>query len=700
MINLKQNGSGQNINLSPIYQQIEVLDENTNVLSKRIDNIQTGTIDLSDIENSISSLNNSILTVQNDVNVINSNTSILFNDVNSIKTDIIDIQNNLSTLTLGGNYYETETNIITQRNFNYNIRDSNYESNTIFSFNNGLMNIRSTSFNTPYMSFECPNIVKNSYTCESKIILDCVTLSSCLFNTPLINVNAYYMNSNTCVGSTAVNGINANIYLGTNNSYSSFKDFNMYIFGKNSDNTFSIISHIDLKGNSYWKDYFTTCDFINYNCYDIFSNIYKNVHYINCVGKEFVQNTYQNQSDYPYQCQLMTPRVMKNKFMYPGLLNITCKMIDSNTISNANSVDIKCNYVYDNNIYNVRYLKIHNIQSSIYGFYFGINDLFIENFITKSTSESISNVNKFRFNNGSVNFYDSNLNWTLTMSNYELVESNVVHCGDFNPIPYIRSINKHLESIETKLTQSTSPESDVFVKKINIPNNIDGTTFTNAQSLKINCISVGNFLCSDIKSLKINGSNLESGMFSNIKSVEINAINCDELTFDNVDYIKISCTNTPDIYCSSIGTIKVNNYNKIQLQKFNLFEAPRINNYFCNYYMGDYNVNAPTSNKYDAHYMTDYTLNSYSYGTVKFKFNVDTYSTTGYEQITLANGNTALGELTTTNRLLFWKDNTFKMGNAIKYINENSFRESAYNKLMNYQIQFDMPYVTTSMNYQ
>lgn len=707
MINLKQNGSGQNINLSPIYHQIEVLDENTVLLSRRIDTIQTGSVDLSEIENSISSLNNSMITVQTDLNSIKIDVNSLNSEIDSIKTNLTSIVSDVSMLSselsnLSSNqinYYESNTNMITQRNFNYNFRDSNYETNTDFSVNNGLMNISSNSFNTPYMSFNCINNVKNSYSCSSNIILNCTNLSSCSITSPCININAYYANSNSIYGSSKIHVINESVLLHTNNSYSSFGNLNLYVGEKALSNTFSNILCLNLKGNTFWNDFFVSCEFINYNGQDIYKNYFKNVKYLNCIGKNFEHNSYINQSDYPYQCQIMNPRIMDNTFGYPELLNITCKMIDSNYIVNAGSVDVKCNYLIDNTFSNIVFLKLHNIKFGGSGFYSGIGDFYLENFSTKSTNESISNVTRFRFNNGSTNLYDTNLNWTLTNTNYDFVESNVVHCGDFNPIPYIRSINKHLESIETKLTQSTSPESDVFVKKINIPNNINGTTFTPTQSLKINCISVENFKCSDIKSLKINGENLESGMFSNIKSVEINALNCDELTFDNVEYIKVSCTNKPNIYCSNIGTVKLNNYDKIQLQKFNLFEAPHPNNYFYSCYMCNWNVNAPESNAYDAHFMTDYTYNNKSYATVKFKFNVDTFKQT-YSFTTTQFNSTINVEGLTTNRLLFWKDNTFKLGNAVEYVQNNKFLETAGNVLMNYQIQFDMPYVTTFSNYQ
>lgn len=709
MINLKQNGSGQNINLSPIYNQIEVLDENTVLLSRRIDNIQTATVDLSDIENSISILNNNLSTVQTDLSSLKIDVNSFNSEIDSIKTNLTSIVSDVSVLSTDLinlsnnqiNYYESDTNMITQRNFNYNFRDSNYSSNTEFSFNNGLMNIRSVSFNTPYMSFNCPNNYKNSYTCTSKIIFDCVSLLSCSFNCKHVEANAYVLNTNEFIGGNSDYDINQTMFIATQNGYSTFKNLNIHVYGKQYSNTFSVISHLDFKGNSFWDNFFTSCQFINYNCYDLFKNGFRNVKHLNCVASEFNHNTYKNQSDYPYQCQLINVRVQKNSFAYPDIMNITCKMIDSNTVVNGAFVDLKCDHMYDNVFSNVRYLKIHNVDSSGYGFYSGIGDFYLENFSTKSTNETIYNVSKFRFDNGSTNLYDTNLNWILTNTNYDFVESNVVHCGDFNPIPYIRSINKHLESIETKLTQSTSPESDVFVKKINVPGNIavENTTFSSANSLKINCIDVRKFKCSDIKSLKINGSNLESGMFSNIKSVEINAINCNELTFDNVEYIKVSCTNKPNIYCSNIGTVKLNDYDKIQLQKFNLFEAPHPNNYFYSCYMCDWNVNTSSSNPYDGHFMSDYTYNNKSYATVKFKFNVDSFEQPCLFTTTQFNS-TITAEGLTTNRLLFWKDNTFKLGNAVEYVQNNGLLGTAGNVLMNYQIQFDMPYMTTFSNYQ
>lgn len=706
MINLKQNGSGQNINLSPIYHQIEVLDENTVLLSRRIDTIQTGSVDLSEIENSISNLNNSIATVQSDITNIKSNTSILSNDISTLKTDLSSnisvISTNLIDLSSKQfEYYESDANMITdiKRNFIYNFRDSKYSSFDTYKVYNGLMDINNTSFSGPNMTFNCVDLVKNKISCMSNGRIKCNNLSSCSFNFPYMNIDAYSAVNNSLYGTLQNYGLDAKFIRHENNSYSSFHNLNLNVIERASCNSFNKIEHLNLKGYNFVSNTFTTCDCINCNCYNVNYNSLKNVRYLNCIGQSYHDNAFINRSDYPYQCQLMNARIMKNKFVYPNLLNITCKMLDSNTVSMARFVDVKCAYLYSNEFYNVRFLKIHNVESGGYATYSGIGDFYLENFSTKSTNEHISNVTRFRFNNGSTNLYDTNLNWTLTNSNYDLVESNVVHCGDFNPIPYIRSINQHLESIETKLTQSASPENDVFVKKINIPNNINSTTFSSAQSLKINCISIGNFKCSDIKSLKINGSNLESGMFSNIKSVEINAVNCDELTFDNVEYIKVSCTNSPNIYCSNIGTVKLNNYNKIQLQKFNLFEAPHPNNYFYGCYMHNWNVNTSSSNPYDGHFMTDYTYNSDSYATVKFKFNDDTFKQS-YLFTTTDLGRTITVEGLTTNRLLFWKDNTFKLGNAVECVNDNGFLETAANVLMNYQIQFDMPYVTTFSNYQ
>ena len=739
MINLKQNGSGQNINLSPIYNQIEVLDENTVLLSRRIDTIQTGSVDLSDIENSISILNNNLSTVQTDLNSVKIDVNNLNSEIDSIKTNLTSVVSDVSVLssnlnnlsTNQVNYYDYRDKI-TQRGFNYNLTGGffNETTGTISASIYGVVPV--SSYKIPFVdikAYECynctfetgyrgysnlnittfsKNLVKGENLYMNGIMNNISnTYKIAFFNGsyPTFSLNLFsdcknlefhdhYFDKNTISSNLKINN---NDFICFDNSYQSisFANFNDYSIEKNN---FDSVVCLNCLNKEFKNNTFTTCDYINCNCYNVETNSLKNVRYLNYIGKNFGDNTYMNQSDYPYQCQLMNAMNTNNKFVYPDLLNITCKMFATNTISNANFVDMKCVHLISNEFYNVNILKIHNANTGD-GFYSAIGDFYLENFSTKSTNESISNVIKFRFNNGSSNLYDTNLNWTLTNTNYNFVESNVVQCGDFNPIPYIRSINKHLESIETKLTQSTSPESDVFVKKINIPNNINGTTFTSAQSLKINCISVGNFKCSDIKSLKINGSNLESGMFSNVKSVEINAVNCDELTFDNVEYIKVSCTNTPNIYCSNVGTIKLNNYDKIQLQKFNLFEAPHPNNYFYSCYMCNWNVNAPESNAYDAHFMTDYTYNSKSYATVKFKFNVDTfeqpclYTTTQFNSTITAEG-------LTTNRLLFWKDNTFKLGNAVEYVQNNGLLETAGNVLMNYQIQFDMPYVTTFSNYQ
>lgn len=703
MINLKQNGSGQNINLSPIYHQIEVLDENTVLLSRRIDTIQTGSVDLSEIENSISSLNNSIATVQSDITNIKSNTSILSNDISTLK---IDLSSNISVISTDlidlsskqFEYYESDANMITdiKRNFIYNFRDSKYSAFKTYKVYNGLMDVNNTSFLGPNMTFNCVDLVNNEFLCMSNGRIKCSNLSSCSFKFPYMNIDAYSAVNNSLYGTLQNYGLDAKFIKHENNSYSSFQNLNLNVVETASSNVFNKIEHLNLKGYNFVSNTFTTCDCVNCNCYNVNYNSFKNIKYLNCIGSSYHDNTFINQSDYPYQCQLMNARIMSNKFAYPNLLNITCKMIDSNTVSNASFVDVKCDYLYSNEFYNVRFLKVHNVELGGYATYSGIGDFYLENFSTK-TNEAISNVTKFRFNNGSTNLYDTNLNWTLTNTNYDLVESNVVHCGDFNPIPYIRSIHKHLESIETKLTQSTSPESDVFVKKINIPNNINSTTFTSAQSLKINCISVGNFKCSDIKSLKINGSNLESGMFSNIKSVEINAINCDELTFDNVEYIKVSCTNTPNIYCSNIGTVKLNNYNKIQLQKFNLFEAPQPNSFFNEQYIKGWNVNTSSSNPYDGHFMSDYTpTNDKTYADVKFKFNVDSFTQSGYTTSTQLGQTILIEELKQTKRLLTWNDDTFKMCHSYDYINSNTQVITYFNYLRNYQIQFDMPYVITS----
>lgn len=742
MINLKQNGSGQNINLSPIYHQIEVLDENTVLLSRRIDTIQTGSVDLSEIENSISSLNNSMITVQTDLNSIKIDVNSLNSEIDSIKTNLTSIVSDVSMLSselsnLSSNqvnYYDNRSKF-TLRGFNYNLTGGflNETTGTISASIYGVVPV--SSYKIPFVdvkAYECYNCTfETGYRGYSNLNITTFSKNSCngenlymngimnnISNTyeivfllgsyPTFSLNLFSdcKNLNFNDHSFKKNTISSNYKINNNdficfdNSYQnvSFANFNDYSIEKNN---FDSVDCFNCLNKEFKNNTFTTCDYINCNCYNVDSNSFKNVRYLNYIGKNFGNNTYTNQSDYPYQCQLINAMNTMNKFVYPDLLNVTCKMFATNTISNANFVDMKCHHMNSNEIYNVKLLKIHNLESSIYGFYSGIGDFYLENFSTKSTGDTISNVTNFRFNNGSSNLYDTNLNWTLTNTNYDFVESNVVHCGDFNPIPYIRSINKHLESIETKLTQSTSPESDVFVKKINVPGNlaVENTTFSSANSLKINCIDVRNFKCSDVKSLKINGSNLESGMFSNIKSVEINALNCDELTFDNVEYIKVSCTNKPNIYCSNIGTVKLNNYDKIQLQKFNLFEAPHPNNYFYSCYMCNWNVNAPESNAYDAHFMTDYTYNNKSYATVKFKFNVDTFEQT-YSFTTTQFNSTINVEGLTTNRLLFWKDNTFKLGNAVEYVQNNKFLETAGNVLMNYQIQFDMPYVTTFSNYQ
>lgn len=711
MINLKQNGSGQNVNLSPIYHQIEVLDENTVLLSRRIDTIQTGSVDLSEIENSISILNNNLSTVQTNLNSVKIDVNNLNSEIDSIKTNLTSIVSNVSVISTDlidlsnkqFGYYESDANMISdsERNFIYNFRDSKYSALKKYKVYNGLMDVNNTSFLGESMTLNCVDAVNNEFIYGSNVLIKCNNLSSCTIKSPYMNIDAYSAVNNTLSGILKYYGLDANFVNHENNSYSSFHNLNLNVNETASSNVFNKVRHLNLKGNNFISNTFTTCECINCNCYNVDSNSFKNVRYLNYIGKSFGNNTYINQSDYPYQCQLMNVMNSLNKFVYPDLLNVTCKMFATNTISNANFVDMKCHHMNSNEFYNVKLLKIHNLESSIYGFYSGVVDFYLENFSTKSIGDTISNITKFRFDNGSTNLYDSDLKWTLSNSNYDLVESNVVHCGDFNPIPYIRSINQQLDIIETKLTQTVAPESDVFVKKINVSDNlaVENTTFSSANSLKINCIDVRKFKCSDVKSLKINGSNLESGMFSNIKSVEINALNCDELTFDNVEYIKVSCTNTPNIYCSNIGTIKLNNYGKIQLQKFNLFEAPYPNNYFYSCYMCDWNVNTSSSNPYDGHFMTDYTYNNKSYATVKFKFNVDTFNQPCLYTTTHL-GQTITAEGLTTNRLLFWKDNTFKLGNAVEYVQNNSLLETAVNVLMNYQIQFDMPYITTFSNYQ
>ena len=686
MINLKQNGSGQNINLSPIYHQIEVLDENTVLLSRRIDTIQTGSVDLSEIENSISILNNNLSTVQTDLNSVKIDVNKLNSEIDSIKTnltsvvsDVSVLSSNLSNLSTNQvNYYDYR-NKITQRGFNYNLTGGffNETTGTISASIYGVV---------PVSSYKIPFVDVKAYECYN-----------CTFETGYrgySNLNITTFSKNLCNGENLyMNGIMNNI----SNTYKigffigSYPTFSL--------NLFNSCNNLNLKGYNFVSNTFTTCDCINCNCYNVYSNSFKNVRYLNYIGKEFGGNTFINQSDYSYQCQLMNAMNINNKFVYPDLLNITCKMFATNTISNANFVDMKCDHLISNEIYNVRFLKIINVGSEGDGFYSGIGDFYLENFSTKSTNESISNVTSFRFNNGSTNLYDTNLNWTLTNTNYDLVESNVVHCGDFNPIPYIRSIHKHLESIETKLTQTAASESDVFVKKINIPGNmaVENTTFSSSNSLNINCNDVRKFKCSDIKSLKINGSNLESGMFSNIKSVEINAINCDELTFDNVEYIKVSCTNTPNIYCSNIGTVKLNNYNKIQLQKFNLFEAPQPNSFFNEQYIKGWNVNTSSSNPYDGHFMSDYTpINDKTYADVKFKFNVDSFTQSGYTTVVDLGQTKVVEEPEQTKRLLTWNDDTFKMCHSYDFVNAGGQVITYFNYLRNYQIQFDMPYVITS----
>ena len=701
MINLKQNGSGQNINLSPIYHQIVVLDENTYKLSKRIDTIQTGSVDLSEIENSISILNNSVATVQTDLNSVKIDVNNLNLEVDSIKTNLISVVSDVSILssnlnnlsTNHVNYYDVSKKL-TERPFNYNI-------------SNGFISDTADTLSAIIYGEIPVSSYKNPWVCIKANVAD-----SCTFNKGYKGYSSLCIdnfNHNFCSGENLIlNGVmdnkyntyNIDFFLGNYptfslNSFANCKNLNFhdqYFL----QNTILTNHKINNNGLICENNSLSSVKILNLNNCSVNSNSLKNVKCLNCVGEIFGKNTYINQSNYPYQCQLMNEKIVSNKFVNPDLLNITCEMFRSNSISNASFVDVKCDYLYNNEFYNMIFLKVHNVQSTGCCTYRNINDLYIENFLTK-LDESISNVKSFRFNNGSTNLYDSDLKWTLTNINYNIVESNVVHCGDFNPIPYIRSINKHLESIETKLTQ-ISPESDVFVKKINVSNLANNTTFSSADSLKINCLTVQNFNCSDISSLKINGASLESGMFSNIKSVEINAINCNELTFDNVEYIKVNCVNKPDIYCSNIGTVKLNNYNKIQLQKFNLFEAPQPNNYFYSCYMCHWNVNAPESNAYDAHFMTDYRYNSDSYATVKFKFNVDTFEQTFADTVYIFENSTTTQRIT-TNRLLFWRDNTFKMGNAVEHVGNNGYIESAYNVLMNYKIQFDMPYMTTNSNY-
>ena len=702
MINLKQNGSGQNINLSPIYHQIEVLDENTVLLSRRIDTIQTGSVDLSEIENSISILNNSVATVQTDITNIKSNTSILSNDIGSIKTELTSIVSDVSMLssdlsnlsTNQVNYYD-KRNKLTERPFNYNLTGEFIDNTTktlsasiygavpVSSYKNLFVDIKADECynctfehsNKGYSNLYANSFTKNIVKGEN-LILNGVSnnrrntydIGFLLGNYPTFSLNSF----NGCIN----------------------LDFHDQYFVKN-----TILTNYKINNNGLIceNNSLSSVKILNLNNCSVNSNSLKNVNYLNCVGEIFGNNEYINQSDQQYQCQLMNLQISSNNFVYPDLLNVTCKMFATNTISNAKFVDMKCDHLISNEIYNVRFLKIHNVESGGYGFYSGIGDFYLENFSTKSANESISNVTKFRFNNGSTNLYDTNLNWTLTNSNYDLVESNVVHCGDFNPIPYIRSINQQLDIIETKLTQTAAPESDVFVKKINVPKNTNSITFTSAQSLKINCISVGHFKCSDIKSLKINGSRLEFGMFSNIKSVEINAVDCDELTFDNVEYIKVSCTNTPNIYCSNIGTVKLNNYNKIQLQKFNLFEAPQPNSFFNEQYIKNWNVNTSSSNPYDGHFKSDYIpTNDKTYANVKFKFNADSFTQSGYTTTIQLGKTKVVEEHTQTKRLLTWDNDTFKMCHSYGFWVPNGQVITYYNYLRNYQIQFDMPYVITS----
>lgn len=640
MINLRQNGTGQKLNIdtSPLYQHIHSLETNTSFLQHQIKSI--------------------------------------------------------SSQTNNNNQYYDSSNKLTERPFNYNL--------TCGFVDNTTRTISASIYGSvPVSSY------KNSF-----VDIKAGLISVCTFYRDYggySNLYADIFNKNSCKGDELIlnggmnnsNTYNIGFLLGNNpifslNLFSNCinLDFHDKYFDKN-----TILTNYKINNNGFKcrANSLSSVRFLNLNNCSVIKNSLKNVNYLNCIGEIFENNEYINQSDQQYQCQLMNVQISSNNFVYPDLLNVTCKNFATNTISNANFVDMKCDHLISNEIYNVRFLKIHNVESGGYGFYSGIGDFYLENFSTKSTNESISNVTKFRFNNGSSNLYDTNLNWTLTNSNYDLVESNIVHCGDFNPIPYIRSINQHLDSIETKLTQ-ISPESDVFVKKINVSNLANNTTFSSADSLKINCLTVKNFNCSDIISLKINGSNLESGMFSNIKSVELNVNYCNELTFDNVEYIKVSCTNSPNIYCSNIGTVKLNNYNKIQLQKFNLFEAPHPNNYFYSCYMCNWNSNPPRSNPYDAHYMTDYTINSDSYATVKFKFNVDTFKQ-AFTDIIYIFENTITTQRITTNKLLFWTDNTFKLCNVVEYVNNTGFIETAPNVLTNYQMQFDMPYITTFTNY-
>ena len=703
MINLKQNGSGQTINLSPIYHQIEVLDENTVLLSRRIDTIQTGSVDLSEIENSISILNNSVATVQSDITNIKSNTYILSNDIGSIKTNLTSIVsdvsilssnlNNLSTNQV--NYYDGSRKL-TERPFNYNLSNG-FITDTTKTLSASIYGV------VPVSSYKNPFVDIKAGECNN-----------CTFEagkTGYSNLYANDFNSNSCKGENLIlNGLYNNMIntyqkiaflLGNYPSFS-FNSFNGCINLDFHDQYFvrnTILTNYKINNNGfvYGNNSLSSVRFLNLNNYSVISNSLKNVKCLNCIGVEFGNNKYINQSDQQYQCQLMNVQISNNNFAYPDLLNVTCKMFATNTISNAKFVDMKCDHLISNEIYNVRYLKIHNVESKGNGFYSGIGDFYLENFSTKSTNESISNVTKFRFNNGSTNLYDTNLNWTLTNTNYDLVESNVVHCGDFNPIPYIRSINQHLDSIETKLTQTAAPESDVFVKKINVSNLANNTTFSSADSLKINCLTVQNFNCSDISNLKINGASLESGMFSNIKSVELNVNYCNELTFDNVEYIKVNCTNKPDIYCSNIGTVKLNNYNKIQLQKFNLFEAPQPNSFFNEQYIKHWNVNTSSSNPYDGHFMSDYIpTNDKTYANVKFKFNADSFTQSGYTTTIQLGKTIVVEEAKQTKRLLTWDNDTFKMCHSYGFWVPNGKIITYFNYLRNYQIQFDMPYVITS----
>lgn len=653
MINLRQNGTGQKLNIdtSPLYQHIHSLETNTSFLQHQIKSISSQT---------------------------NNNNQ----------------------------YYESNTNMITdiQRNFIYNFRDTKYSAFKNYKVYNGLMDINNTSFLTPNITFNCVDIVNNELLCMSNGIIKCNNFSSCTVKTPYMNIDAYSAINNSLYGTIKNFGLDAKIINHGNNLHSNFHNLNLNIVESATSNVFNKITHLNLEGNKIINNTFTTCDFINNNCYDMSSNSFDNVRFINCVAKNLYNNTYTDTSN--YQCQFMNVVASGNEFSNPGFMNASCKLFMNNNINSGISVDVKCDLFDSNSFNSVHILNVHNVNSLGLGTYSNINEFYLENFKPKINSDVISNVTSFRFKNGSSNLYNSDLNWTLTNSNYNFVESNVVQCGDFNPIPYIRSINQHLNSIESKLTQ-ISQESDVFVKKINVSNLAENTTFSSADSLKINCLTVQNFNCSDISNLKINGVSLESGMFSNIKSVELNVNYCNELTFDNVEYIKVNCINTttktylninPNIYCSNIGTIKINKYNKIQLQKFNLFEAPHPNNYFYSCYMSSWNANAPQYNPYDAHYMTDYTYNSDSYATVKFKFNVDTFKQ-AFLDTTIYMGNTITTQRITTNKLLFWTDNTFKLGNAVEYVNNTGLIETADNVLTNYQMQFDMPYITTTTNY-